>query len=199
MAVGGRRGRAIGLDLACLHAGFLRLKQGLHVTHLLPHSLTCLLAGFPKLKKGLTDFLQCELTVPAMASACKNWNAAELEEAMQAKGLAATKCRTPAEWRASEQGQAMASHPPITIESITRRAVPTVAASKAYSPRVLSSTASRPLSDVIVVDFSHVIASPVVGRTLADHGATVIKVVSHARPRREMFDAETQPQHRTLT
>ena len=56
-----------------------------------------------------------------------------------------------------------------------------------------------PLSDVVVVDFSHVIASPVVGRTLADYGATVIKVVSQRRPRRELFDAETNHGKRTLT
>ena len=52
---------------------------------------------------------------------------------------------------------------------------------------------------VIVVDFSHVIASPVVGRTLADHGATVIKVVSQDRPRRELFDMETNHGKATLT
>lgn len=39
--------------------------------------------GFPKLKKGLTDFLQCECTVPAMSAACKKWTADELETAMQ--------------------------------------------------------------------------------------------------------------------
>jgi len=49
------------------------------------------------------------------------------------------------------------------------------------------------------VDFSHVIASPVVGRTLADHGATVIKVVSQDRPRRELFDMETNHGKSTLT
>ena len=43
-----------------------------------------------------------------------------------------------------------------------------------------------------------VIASPVVGRTLADHGATVIKIVSHSRPRREMFDVETNHGKRPL-
>ena len=40
--------------------------------------------------------------------------------------------------------------------------------------------------------------SPVVGRTLADHGATVLKIISHERPRREMFDCETNHGKRTL-
>ena len=107
---------------------------------------------------------------------------------MQAKGLAATKCRTPMEWRDSEQGRAMAQHPPVALEPT---AVAAASPRSPQLPRALPAKAARPLSDVLVVDFSHVIASPVVGRTLADHGATVIKVVSHERPRREMFDCET--------
>ena len=146
--------------------------------------------GFPKLKKGLTDFLECECTVPAMSAACKKWDAADLETAMQAKGLAATMCRTPMEWRASAQGKVMAEHPPVVLEPTSPSANST--------PRVLPAKAARPLSDVLVVDFSHVIASPVVGRTLADHGATVIKVISHERPRREMFDCETNHGKRVL-
>jgi len=55
---------------------------------------------------------------------------------------------------------------------------------------LLKSGSARPLSDVTVVDFSHVIASPVVGRTLAEHGALVIKVVTKKRPRRALFDEE---------
>ena len=45
---------------------------------------------------------------------------------------------------------------------------------------------------------SHMARSPVVGRTLADHGATVLKIISHERPRREMFDCETNHGKRTL-
>jgi hypothetical protein len=58
--------------------------------------------------------------------------------------------------------------------------------------------APRPLSDVLVLDFSHVIASPVVGRTLAEHGATVIKLVTQKRPRRALFDEEANQGKLTL-
>ena len=39
--------------------------------------------------------------------------------------------------------------------------------------------------------WSHVIASPMVGRTLAEHGALVLKIVTQKRPRRALFDEET--------
>ena len=71
------------------------------------------------------------------------------------KGTAATKCRTPMEWRASDQGKVMAQHPPVALEPTAR--------SIAGIPHLLPAKAARPLSDVIVVDFSHVIASPSLG------------------------------------
>ena len=145
--------------------------------------------GFPKLKKGITDFLKCECTVEAIGAKCAEWDATKLEAAMQRKGLAATKCRTPMEWRASPQGQTVLKLPPLCFDK----------RGGGGGARSLPSSCARPLSDVIVVDFSHVIASPVVGRTLADHGATVIKVVSQKRPRRELFDVETNHGKNTLT
>lgn len=41
---------------------------------------------------------------------------------------------------------------------------------------------SLPLSDLKVVDFAWAIAGPSVGRTLADYGATVVRIESHSRP-----------------
>lgn len=145
--------------------------------------------GFPKLKKGLTDFLGCKCTVDEMAAAVAQWDSDDLEAKMQRRGLCATKCRTPHEWRDSAQGRTVLGLPPLCFER--RRG--------GRKARALPASCARPLSDVIVVDFSHVIASPVAGRTLADHGATVIKVVSQARPRRELFDVETNHGKTTLT
>ena len=66
-----------------------------------------------------------------------------------------------------------------------RRAAPTLAA-----------RAARPLSDVVVVELDDAIASPVAARTLADHGATVVKVVGLRRPRAEAIDAEANQEAR---
>ena len=141
--------------------------------------------GFPKLKQGLLDFLRCGATVEDISKATAAYEKSDdLEASMRAKGLAVTKCRTPKEWRASEQGKAVAQLPPICFKNVLNK--------KEESPPVrLLKPGIRPLSDVIVVDFSHVIASPMVGRTLAEHGATVFKVFTSKRPRRKLFDEET--------
>ena len=169
--------------------------------------------GFPKLKKGILSFLNVseavgggtdkDAAVAAISAAVGAWSGSgvELEAAMQEAGLAATRCRTPAEWRATEQGKLVAALPPVGV-------VPGVAAGAAAEARGhsfrrdyggeelsrwrrLKDGSPRPLSDVIALDFSHVIASPMVGRTLAEHGALVLKVVTQKRPRRALFDEET--------
>lgn len=152
-------------------------------THIFLHG------GFPKLKQGLLDFLHAEPTVDSIGQAVSGWDGASLESAMRACGLAVTMCRTPADWRESDQGRAIASLPPVCID--TRET------SSASGPRLLKAGV-RPLSDVVVVDFSHVIASPMVGRTLAEHGAIVFKVVTSLRPRRHLFDEETNNGKHTI-
>ena len=188
--------------------------------------------GFPKLKKGILKFLNVSedvgggadkvAAVEAISAAVGSWSGSgvELEAAMQQAGLAATRCRTPAEWRATEQGKLVAALPPVGVvpgdpvfEDPKAELDPRSrqlsfrrlhgedfddGECKRESPpstcgrwRRLKDGAPRPLSDVIALDFSHVIASPMVGRTLAEHGALVLKVVTQKRPRRALFDEET--------
>ena len=86
--------------------------------------------GFPRLKRGITSFLQCECTVASISAAVAQWDALALEEAMQAKGLAATKCRTPDEWRTSVQGKAVLAIPPVCIEARTAAAATAAAGTR---------------------------------------------------------------------
>ena len=161
--------------------------------------------GFPKLKRGILRFLNVseavgggadkDAAVAAIGAAIDSWSGSglELEAEMQRAGLAVTRCRTPAEWRATDQGKLVAALPPIGIDPGFRLGPPTTAAGAGVDGewRRLKDGAPRPLSDVIVLDFSHVIASPMVGRTLAEHGALVLKIVTQKRPRRALFDEET--------
>eukprot|EP00633_Aureoumbra_lagunensis_P006390 CAMPEP_0197314852 /NCGR_PEP_ID=MMETSP0891-20130614/35480_1 /TAXON_ID=44058 ORGANISM="Aureoumbra lagunensis, Strain CCMP1510" /NCGR_SAMPLE_ID=MMETSP0891 /ASSEMBLY_ACC=CAM_ASM_000534 /LENGTH=536 /DNA_ID=CAMNT_0042803495 /DNA_START=65 /DNA_END=1675 /DNA_ORIENTATION=- len=146
--------------------------------------------GFPKLRTGILDFFrinnQTSDILNAMTVAVSSRpHAQTLEIEMRNLGLAATLCRTPHEWRATEQGKAIAALPPFCLEIVQ--------SNKSQNKNFLRilQKSTRPLSDIIVIDFSHVIASPMVGRTLAEHGATVFKIFTQKRPRRKLFDEET--------
>ena len=149
-------------------------------------SFVFLHGGFPKLKRGILDFFRIDgtPTVEAIAKAAAQYKSGvDLEAVMQGRGLAVTKCRTPKEWRESDQGKAVGALKPISFQNTPPK-------NNNKGARVLKPSV-RPLSDVIVVEFSHVIASPMVGRTLAEHGATVFKIFTAKRPRRKLFDEET--------
>ncbi|KAJ1627924.1 CoA-transferase family III domain-containing protein [Pavlovales sp. CCMP2436] len=144
--------------------------------------------GFPALKQGILDFFGgVKPTVAAIGEAAAKWEGPALESAMQAKGLAVTLCRTPPQFRAHAQGQAVLASPLIDID--VRRVSPR-GGTPVARPLPAGRSVTRPLSDVLVLDFSHVIASPVVGRSLLEHGATVLKLVTYTRPRRHLFDEE---------
>ncbi|KAG8459700.1 hypothetical protein KFE25_003152 [Diacronema lutheri] len=143
--------------------------------------------GFPKLKQGILDFFGgVKPTAAAIGAEAVKWDGPALEAAMQAKGLAVTLCRSPPQFRAHAQGEAVLAAPLIDVR--VRR--PPSAGTPVARALATGRSVTRPLSDVLVLDFSHVIASPVVGRSLLEHGATVIKLVTYARPRRHLFDEE---------
>ena len=97
-----------------------------------------------------------------VAQAIARWDAARLEDAANGAGLPACIIRTPAEWAAHPQGRWLAAQPVIAIERTGDAA-----------PRPLP-PASRPLDGIRVLSFTHAVAGPVVGRTLAEQGAQVL-------------------------
>jgi crotonobetainyl-CoA:carnitine CoA-transferase CaiB-like acyl-CoA transferase len=116
----------------------------------------------PHLAAKWCRFLDVPPDTAKVADAIGRWNSFELEEAATASGLPVCVVRSPSEWLAHEQGALLAAQPVIGLERIGDAPVRNFGA------------AARPFEGIRVLSFTHAIAGPTVGRTLAEHGADVL-------------------------
>jgi crotonobetainyl-CoA:carnitine CoA-transferase CaiB-like acyl-CoA transferase len=116
----------------------------------------------PHLAARWCRFLDVPPDAARVAAAVSTWDAFDLEDAASALGLPIAVVRTPAEWRNHEHGARLAGQPVIRLERIGDA-----------PPRPLG-TSVRPFDGVRVLSFTHAIAGPTVGRTLAEQGADVL-------------------------
>lgn len=136
--------------------------------------------NFPHHRDGFLKLLGCDNDRAAVAAALKTWDGAHFENTAALAGAPCTLMRSPGEWTAHPQAQAVAQLPLIEIERIGEA-----------PPRRLSRSCERPLSDVRVLDLSRVLAGPVAGRTFAAHGADVMRVTGPHLPALPTLDIDT--------
>lgn len=116
----------------------------------------------PHLAAKWCRFLDVPPDTARVAAAVSTWDAVDLENAASAVSLPICIVRSPEEWRSHEQGALLSAEPVIGLERI------------GDSPPPPIDPAARPFEGVRVLSFTHAVAGPTVGRTLAEHGADVL-------------------------
>ncbi|KAI1175996.1 CoA-transferase family III [Nemania sp. FL0916] len=145
-----------------------------HIHGSLDASKTLNMIGLPAFCPGLIDYRQCIQTIE---SAVKRFSVEELELQNQRFRQAGTVVLTLDQYRETPHGRQLHSLPPFTVQplELTTPPVPLVKP----RGRVVQ---LQCLHGIRVIELCRVIAGPTIGKSLAAHGASVLKVTSSRLP-----------------
>ena len=126
--------------------------------------------GLPNLRDRMLKVLGCEPNPDSVSKAVAQWNALDLEQAIDEARVCGGMVRTNAEWLAHPHGKVLAAKPIVEVLKIGDS-----------DPEPLPA-GDRPLSGIRALDLTRILAGPIAARTLAEHGAEVLMVTAPRLP-----------------
>jgi crotonobetainyl-CoA:carnitine CoA-transferase CaiB-like acyl-CoA transferase len=152
-----------------LLSGFYPVKDGWVSIH----------CNFPNHREAALRVLGTEPDRMKAEAASASWSGEALEDAIHAAGGCAGYVRSEEQWLGHPQAQAVAKQPLLEIVRI------------GDAPPWQPIPGARPLSRVRVLDLTRVLAGPTCAKSLAEHGADVLKISAAHLPHSGLVELDT--------
>ncbi|KAK6210304.1 caib baif family enzyme [Colletotrichum tabaci] len=138
--------------------------------------------GLPAFNPELQGYDEC---IKIIEAAMKRFTMQELDDMNRKEGQAGVPVLKKEQFLDTPHGKALEQLPPLTVKSIESTTPPAP-----FESQHSTSRAEQCLSGIRVLELCRVIAGPTIGRSLAAHGASVLKVTSSKLPDVPFFQVD---------